>query len=444
MKVVSLQSKLVKTSLISSVVAGCVALLLFAVISAYQTMQVQDEIMDEISDMLLIADLTSPSGQQIDELSDQFDIQYRLSNQQQVLTQSEDFYLDQQYYTLIEAAHDNYGLIWQKGQLWRSYAGEDENSHMQVLILQPLEERFQDLLHNFVGYALVLMLVWLMQWIMLHFLIKRQFNVIHQLSKQISAKNADDLSPVQAGEVELKELQPMLGQLNRLLQRLDQSLQSEQRFTADASHELRSPLSAIQMRLQLLQRKYPDRVSDFSQMQQDVSRGIQILENLLLLARLDPEHADNLPKTHFSMQESVEEAIQALHLFAKEKHIQLHWQAAADLQGQILANQQLIFTCVRNLVDNAIRYTPEHGQVYITLQQQQQYLALIVENEGPGMDAESLARLGERFYRALGSKTQGSGLGLSICSKIVELHQGKIQFEQSQYGGLKVSILLKH
>ncbi|WP_436897811.1 sensor histidine kinase [Acinetobacter gyllenbergii] len=444
MKVVSLQSKLVKTSLISSIVAGCVALLLFAVISAYQTMQVQDEIMDEISDMLLIADLTSPSGQQIDELSDQFDIQYRLSNQQQVLTQSEDFYLDQQYYTLIEAAHDNFGLIWQKGQLWRSYAGEDENSLMQVLILQPLEERFQDLLHNFVGYALVLMLVWLMQWIMLHFLIKRQFSVIHQLSKQISAKNADDLSPVQTGEVELKELQPMLGQLNRLLQRLDQSLQAEQRFTADASHELRSPLSAIQMRLQLLQRKYPERAADFSQMQQDVSRGIQILENLLLLARLDPEHTDNLPKTYFSMQESVEEAIQALHLFAKEKHIQLHWQAAADLQGQILANQQLIFTCVRNLVDNAIRYTPEHGQVYITLQQQQQYLALIVENEGQGMDAESLARFGERFYRALGSKTQGSGLGLSICKKIIELHQGKIQFEQSQYGGLKVSILLKH
>ncbi|NNP69720.1 ATP-binding protein [Acinetobacter sp. Ac_5812] len=443
MKEVSLQTKLVKTSLISSIVAGCVALLLFAVISVYQTMQVQDEIMDEISDMLLIADLTSPSGQQIDELSDQFDIQYRLSNQQQVLTQSEDFQLDQQHYSLIDAAHGDYGLIWQKGQLWRSYAGEDENSHMQVLILQPLEERFQDLLHSFMGYALVLILLWLMQWIMLHFLIKRQFSVIHQLSKQISAKNADDLTPVQAGEVELKELQPMLSQLNRLLQRLDHALQAEQRFTADASHELRSPLSAIQMRLQLLQRKYPERTADFSQMQQDVNRGIQTLENLLLLARLDPEHAENLPKTYFSMQENVQEAIQALNLFAKEKHIQLHWQVASDVQGQILANQQLIFTCVRNLVDNAIRYTPEHGQVYITLQQQQQYLALIVENEGQGMGTESLARLGERFYRALGSKTQGSGLGLSICKKIIELHHGKMEFDQSEYGGLKVTISFK-
>jgi two-component system sensor histidine kinase QseC len=85
----------------SSIVAGCMALLLFVVISIYQTMQVQDEIMDEISDMLLISDLTKTSGQQIDELSDQFDIEYRLSNHQQVLTQSENFHLDQSYYELI-------------------------------------------------------------------------------------------------------------------------------------------------------------------------------------------------------------------------------------------------------------------------------------------------------------------------------------------------------
>ncbi len=273
MKVVSLQSRLIKTSLISSVIAGCVALLLFVVISSYQTMQVQDEIMDEISDMLLIADLTSSSGQQIDELSDQFDIQYRLSYQQQILTQSEDFQLEQQYYTL-NTGDDQYGFIWQERQLWRSYRAEDHQSHMQVLILQPLGDRFKELMHSFAGYSVILIMLWLMQWIMLHFLVKRQFRAIHRLSDQISEKNADDLTPIHSFSIEFKELQPMLGQLNHLLQRLDQSLKAEQRFTADASHELRSPLSAIQMRLQLLQRKYPERASDFASMQQDISRGI--------------------------------------------------------------------------------------------------------------------------------------------------------------------------
>ncbi|EPG37607.1 sensor histidine kinase [Acinetobacter colistiniresistens] len=442
MKVVSLQSKLVKTSLISSIMAGSMALLLFAIISVYQAMQVQDEIMDEISDMLLITDLTSTAGQQIDELSEQFEIQYRLSNQQQVLTQSEEFHLDQGHYELLRANNGDYGLIWQSGQLWRSYAAADEHSHMRVLLLQPFGDRFKDLLHSFAGYALILILVWLLQWIMLHFLIKRQFIVMHQLSKQISAKNADDLSPIQTGEMELKELQPMLGQLNRLLQRLDHSLQAEQRFTADASHELRSPLSAIQMRLQLLQRKYPERAADFSQMQQDVSRGIQTLENLLLLARLDPEHAENLPKADVDLQMIIDEVIHTVSLFANEKNIQL--QQRNQLNGvMVFANQQLIFSCIRNILDNAIRYTPENGKVYIALNPQSQGILLFIENEGSGIGSEILTRLGERFYRALGTKTQGSGLGLSICRKIIELHQGKIEFAASEYGGLKVTIMLK-
>ncbi|ESK55238.1 MAG: two-component sensor histidine kinase [Moraxellaceae bacterium] len=441
MKVVSLQSKLVKTSLMSSIVAGCIALLLFVLISIYQTMQVQDQIMDEISDMLLIADLTKTSGHQIDELSDQFDIQYRLSNQQQILTQSEDFQLDQSYYKLIFKTADHYGLIWQDHKLWRSYTIDEADSQLQVMLLQPLDERFDELMHSFLSYLFILLMVWLLQWIIVHFLIKRQFKVIHQLAAKISAKSADDLSPIQSSEVELKELQPMLRQLNHLLHRLDQSLQAEQRFTADASHELRSPLSAIQMRLQLLQRKYPERAADFTQMQQDVSRGIQILENLLLLARLDPEHAGSLPKTQVNLHIVIDEAVQALHLFANQKSIQFHLQSMTDENHTTLANQQLIFTCIRNIIDNAIRYTPEHGHVYITLIQQQD-LELIFENEGHGLNEAVFERLGERFYRALGTKTQGSGLGLSICTKIIELHHGEITFEQSQYGGLSVRIRL--
>ncbi len=417
------------------------ALLLFAVISVYQTMQLQDEIMDEIADMLLRSDVTQTSGKQIDELSDEFDIQYRLGNTQQVLTQSTDFHLEPQHHTLLAATKDDYGLIWQQGQLWRSYAGEDEQAQMQVLILQPLGERFKDVLQHFTGYACILILVWLIQWLILHVLIKRQFRVIRQLSAEISEKNADDLSPIQAGAVELKELQPMLRQLNRLLQRLEQSLQAEQRFTADASHELRSPLSAIQLRLQLLQRKYPERASEFVPMQQDVSRGIQILENLLLLARLDPEHAENLPKTHLDLQEILQEVIQALGVFAREKQIGFQLDTL-EHPCMILANRQLVFTCIRNIMDNAIRYSAVQGQIYIGLKQQQAEVELVIENEGQGLDADILQRLGERFYRALGTRTQGSGLGLSICKKIVELHQGKIIFAQSEYGGLKVKLQL--
>ena len=439
-KTVSLQTKLIKTSLFSSILTGLLALLLFVLISLYQTMQVQDQIMDEIADMLLIADITTHSGQQVDELSDEFDIQYQLKDQQHILTESKEFPLEQQNSKLQTQASNGYRYIWQDQQLWRMYSAEDAELKMSVTMLQPVGERFKELAQNVMGYSLVLILLWFMQWLILHFAVKRQFKVIQQLSKNIAEKNADDLAPIQQQVPELKELQPMVLQLNQLLQRLKQSLLAEQRFTADASHELRSPLSAIQMRLQVLKRKYPDLNQDLASIQNDVSRGTQVLENLLLLARLDPTNTHQLPKIDVNLQAIVCDVIQALQPFALEKDIQITTHIADDLS--IFANEKLIFTCMRNLVDNAIRYAGQGGHVFIDVQQRQQNVVMTIADDGQSLTEEILQRLGERFYRALGTKTQGSGLGLSICQKIMQLHAGEIHFSKSGYGGLQVTLQL--
>ncbi|MCY1162512.1 Adaptive-response sensory-kinase SasA [compost metagenome] len=440
LKTVSLQTKLIKTSLFSSILTGLLALLLFVLISLYQTMQVQDQIMDEIADMLLIADITTHSGQQVDELSDEFDIQYQLKDQQHILTESKEFPLEQQNSKLQTQASNGYRYIWQDQQLWRMYSAEDAELNMSVTMLQPVGERFKELAQNVMGYSLVLILLWFMQWLILHFAVKRQFKVIQQLSKNIAEKNADDLAPIQQQVPELKELQPMVLQLNQLLQRLKQSLLAEQRFTADASHELRSPLSAIQMRLQVLKRKYPDLNQDLVSIQNDVSRGTQVLENLLLLARLDPTNTNQLPKIDVNLQAVVSDVIQALQPFALEKNIQITTHIADDLS--IIANEKLIFTCVRNLVDNAIRYAGQGGHVFIDVQQTNQSVVMTIADDGQALTEEILQRLGERFYRALGTKTQGSGLGLSICQKIMQLHAGEIHFSKSDYGGLQVTLQL--
>ena len=440
LKTVSLQTKLIKTSLFSSILTGLLALLLFVLISLYQTMQVQDQIMDEIADMLLISDITTHSGQQVDELSDEFDIQYQLKDQQHILTESKEFPLEQQNSKLQTQVSNGYRYIWQDQQLWRMYSAEDAELNMSVTMLQPVGERFKELAQNVMGYSLVLMLLWFMQWLILHFAVKRQFKVIQQLSKNIAEKNADDLAPIQQQEPELKELQPMVLQLNQLLQRLKQSLLAEQRFTADASHELRSPLSAIQMRLQVLKRKYPDLNQDLASIQNDVSRGTQVLENLLLLARLDPTNTHQLPKIDVNLKAIVCDVIQALQPFALEKNIQITTHIADDLS--IFANEKLIFTCVRNLVDNAIRYAGQGGYVFIDVQQRQQNMIMTIADDGQALTEEILQRLGERFYRALGTKTQGSGLGLSICQKIMQLHAGEIHFSKSGCGGLQVTLQL--
>lgn len=439
---VSLQSKLIKTSMLSSVVAGFVAFILLIGLSIYQTMQVQDEIMDEIADMLMISDLSTTSGSQIDELSEEFDIQYQLSNQTMLLTQSAQFDLHAQDQKKSNQ-QEGYSYIWFEHKLWRSYQAFDHETKLNVLVTQPLDIRFKDLSQSFISYLFILFSLWLMQWGISHFLIKKQFRPIQQLSKDIAEKSAHDLSLIDQPQPELKELQPMIKQLNQMLTRLDQSLIAEQRFTADASHELRSPLSAIQMRLQLLQRQYteiPELKSQLQLIQNDVNRGTQVLENLLLLARLDPMDEVQLPRTWISVDTLTQDVLKTLEPLVDEKQIQIH------IDGEdckIYANTELIFICIRNLMDNAIRYSPIHGHIYICFGHLNNQIFFEIENDGQSVTQDVLDCLGERFYRALGTQTQGSGLGLSICKKIIALHQGQIEFKSSEYGGLNVTLYLR-
>ena len=436
---ISLQRQLVKSSLLSSILAGLLALLMFIGVSVYQTMSMQDEIMDEMADMLLADDLTVSNGQALAELSDEFDIRYRLDNAQQLLTASEDVpeKITVDHLSLVSDAP--YGFYWSEQKLWRIYTAQD-NHGLQVQVTQSMSERFHAFWQSILVFSGVLFLVWCVQWLLMHFVIRRKFRVIHQVSEQISNKSVNDLAPISMPEPELIELQPMLSQLNALLARLDQALVAEQRFTADASHELRSPLSAIQMRLQVLKRKFPELESEFKPIQQDVSRGVQVLDNLLLLARLDPEQKESLAKTKFDFSLLMQDVIKALQPFADSKQIKINVVLAE--QACVLANEQLLFSALRNLLDNAIRYSPEQAQVFVNLTIEKQQLRLSIENSGHGVDAAVIQRLGERFYRALGTKTQGSGLGLSICQKIVDLHAGQLLFSPSDLGGLKVELLL--
>lgn len=442
-KPVSLQRKLVQSSMLSSITAGIIALMLLIGISIYQTMQMQDEIMDEVSNLLLSSDISSHSGIQLDELSEEFDIQYQLKLGQQLLTETTDFDSFNAAQDTVFLEDEHFSVAWNGKQLLRRFYVVD--GQQRLTMYQPLSVRFQELANSSLGYLAALMILWLLQWVIVHFSIRRQFKAIHRLSADIAEKNVNNLSLIQQSTPELKEFQPMVLQLNKMLKRLEQSIVAEQRFTADASHELRSPLSAIQMRLQLLNRKYGE--SDtalkigLQQIQMDVSRGSQILENLLLLARLDPSNISELPKVKFQLNDLILEVLKSLEPFNLEKQIQFQFNVT---DVQVIANRELLLSCLRNLLDNAIRYSEPHKSVFIDLRSESDQIYLSIENEGDGVPAEVLVRLGDRFYRELGTKTQGSGLGLSICKKIMELHQGTITFSASNYGGLKVNLVLAH
>lgn len=441
-KHISLQKRLVKTSVLSSVAAGAVAFVLLVGISIYQSMSMQDEIMDEIADALLLVHPNQNEGAHITQLSDEFDLQYQLIHRQKVVLQSDSFELASMV-NFLDMQHEHFDYVWFQHALWRSYQSFDQDTQMQVVIYQPMQVRFEKILSSFAIYAVLLMVLWLLQWLFSHFAIARQFKVMQMLSKKIADKSAQDLTPITQNAPIIDELQPIILQLNQLLQRLDQSLQAEQRFTADASHELRSPLSAIQLRLQVLQRKYQDQpqfTQELQLIQQDVSRGTQVLENLLLLARLDPTETADLPLSSLNLSQLVVDVWNNLEIFKQQKQIQL----VSNLEPcQVKVNPELMTVCLRNLLDNAIRYSQPHGRVYIQVTAEQQQGYLCIENEGEEVDSNTISRLGERFYRALGSKTTGSGLGLSICKKIVQLHHASIDFSVSSYGGLKVELYFR-
>lgn len=434
---ISLQSRLIQHAMFSSILAGFLAWLLLLGISSYQAIDLHDDLMEEISELLL-GDVNQAKNTQVDEISEQFDIQYVLLLNQQVLTTS----IDDELINEIPIAQKNgFHFDYENGHFIRILIAEDQD--LKVKVVQPLSVRFDELWQTTLGFGGILFILWILQWLILRFAIKRQLRPLNKISREIGSKSAQDLSPVQSPDPEITELQPIVRQLNAMLSRLEKSLAAEQRFTADASHELRSPLSAIQMRLQVLKRKYQEDAQlrqALQMIQNDVNRGTQILENLLLLARLDPEHAEHLPKQQVNLKVLVQEVLQALQPLAQEKEI--HWNLKLE-DAVIEANAELIFSCIRNLVDNAIRYTPVQGQVEIRTIVESQNVQLMIENSGEGIQADVLQRLGERFYRALGTRTQGSGLGLSICQKIMQLHTAKIDYAPSVLGGLKVSLIFQ-
>ena len=247
----SLQRQLIRSILRSSMMAGVIAFILLIAHSIYQSMQMHDDLMDEVSDMLLISDLSRVSGQQLDELSDEFDLQYEMRLGTQLLTHSTDYHP-----ILFQGAwQQGYGWHWQQHQLWRCYVQQDRKRHLTVVVVQPVFERFEDFFQTIALYAAVLVFLWTAQWWMMHRGIQRSFQSLHQVRQQIVAKNSQDLSPIDL-QFTPTEIQPLLTALNQLFEQLQRALHAEQRFTADASHELRSPLSAMSMRLQVLQRKY--------------------------------------------------------------------------------------------------------------------------------------------------------------------------------------------
>ena len=269
--------------------------------------------------------------------------------------------------------------------------------------------------------------------LLLHIAVKRSIRPLNLLADDLAARRADNLAPVSRAVP--RETQPVIDALNRLFERVQTASEREKRFTADAAHELRSPLAALKVQTEVLEMSEADEQPyHLHQIRESISRAEHLVNQLLTLARLDPGQGlkQREPVNWDTLSSQV---LQQCNLAAREKRIRLKRELAAN-PLPLTGDATLLQLMLRNLIDNAVRYSPEHSEVRLILSD-----GLIeVRDHGAGIAPEHLARIKERFYRPAGQNAQGSGLGLSIVEQIAALHGLSVTLENRPEGGLSVQI----
>jgi two-component system sensor histidine kinase QseC len=269
------------------------------------------------------------------------------------------------------------------------------------------------------------------------FALGRMMRPIAATALAITAKSRDDLMPLDTAEQPV-ELLPIVDSLNDMLARLDATLQAERRFTADAAHELRTPLAAVHMQAQLIERQHPGLARSFARLRSDIERSTKLVDSLLMLARLDPLGQNELTMTEIVLPQFLDELARSHSDEAGRRGISIKTDC---LVNHISGDPALLRIALRNLVDNALRYCEPGCVVNISARWIGDSAQLCVSDDGPGVSAEDRARLSERFFRVLGSRRDGHGLGLSIVKRIVELHGATLSFRSGdRLRGLGVAI----
>jgi two-component system OmpR family sensor kinase len=260
-----------------------------------------------------------------------------------------------------------------------------------------------------------------------------------RMRRQVAQRAASDLSPLDAAGVPL-EVQPLVQELNALFARVHDTLQAQQHFVADAAHELRSPLTALRLQLQATERARDDdaRRAAQAQLSAGIERAIALVEQLLALARQEVPTGEG---ERIDLEQLAREAVSQLLPTAHARQLDLG--LATSEPVTITSHRESLHLVLRNLLDNAIKYTPAGGRVDIAMGRDDGEAWLAVDDSGPGIAAEQQQRVFDRFYRVPGTEDAGSGLGLAIVRTVAERLGAQVRLGRSEtLGGLRVEVRL--
>jgi two-component system sensor histidine kinase QseC len=328
-------------------------------------------------------------------------------------------------------------------EAWRVFTLVSRDGRWRVTVGQAMEERDELLADLLAGQALPGLLALPLLLAAMAWAVQRALRPLDAMQADLQARTAADLKPLDATGVP-GELVPVVSAMNALLARIEGVLAHERRVTADAAHELRTPLAALRAQWEAAQAATAADVRAQAQRQVGavIERLTHLVDQLLQLARAEGEDATRIgAMAPIDWQRVIEAAISdCLPLLdASGSEVEVEWPAHGIAPLPLQGSEPLMTTLLRNLIDNALRYTPAGAAVRVRLSAD----ALVVEDNGPGLGADALRRLGDRFFRPPGQVQTGSGLGVSIVRRIAELHGLVMRFENrppQEGGGLRVTL----
>ena len=292
-------------------------------------------------------------------------------------------------------------------------------------------------------------------------LVRLMLRPLAELSRTVNARQEHDLQPLPKTDLPT-ELQPFVNAINGLLGRTSAAMESQRRFVADAAHELRSPLAALSLQAERLHAApmSPEATERLETLQAGIRRSRHLLEQLLLLARAQnarwgqgqPAATTASASAAVAVLPVMRRVLEDLLPLADQKGLNLGISAApgvthdaeADERIRVAADEMALYTLLRNLVDNAIRYTPAGGQIDLWVDRHGTEVVMAVQDDGPGIPAEERARVVDPFYRVLGTGESGSGLGLSIVDTLVGNLKGRLRLDDAvgHAHGLRAEVTL--
>ncbi|WP_295978731.1 ATP-binding protein [uncultured Variovorax sp.] len=281
---------------------------------------------------------------------------------------------------------------------------------------------------------LLMLVVW---WV-----VSRSLAPVASVRRQVASRQADDLSPV-SDENLPDEVRPLVQELNLLFDRVRHAFDAQKHFVADAAHELRSPLAALKLQVQGLQRAPDDAARELavSRLVAGIDRATRLVEQMLALARHEASMAAGAKPEPVDLAEVARLAVSDAVAAAQARGIDIGI-AYADEAAVVLGQSEALRMLLRNLLENAIKYTPIEGRVDIGIARRGDIVELTVDDSGPGLPPEERERVLDRFYRSGESQAPGSGLGLAIVKSIADLHGATVALDESAtLGGLRVRVV---